>query len=97
VIGKDPWAYLDAVLGLISGGSWDVLFPTHEQAFLFARERARILPGIGLGGADFRSFLQVQGKAALVRTLNAYRYRSALRVWCEPRNSYCANAGFRST
>jgi len=68
-IGKDPWAYLDFVLGILSQGSWDVLFPTHEQAFLFSRERARIPPGIGLAVADFRSFLQVQGKAALVRTL----------------------------
>lgn len=68
-IGKDPWAYLDVVLGLLSHGGWDVLFPTHEQAFLFSRERARIPPGIGLAVADFRSFLQVQGKAALVRTL----------------------------
>ena len=68
-IGKDPWAYLDVVLRLLSDGRWEVLFPTHEQAFLFSRERARIPPGIGLAVADFRSFLQVQGKAALVRTL----------------------------
>jgi hypothetical protein len=68
-IGKDPWAYLDVVLGILWDGRWDVLFPTHEQAFLFSRERARIPPGIGLAVADFRFFLQVQGKAALVRTL----------------------------
>jgi hypothetical protein len=68
-IGKDPWAYLDSMLGILSQGIWDVLFPTHEQAFLFSRERARIPPGIGLAVADFRSFLQVQGKVALVRTL----------------------------
>jgi hypothetical protein len=69
-IGKDPWAYLDFVLGLLSNGRWDVLFPAHEQAFLFSRERARIPPGIGLAVADFRSFLQVQGKVALVKTLD---------------------------
>jgi hypothetical protein len=68
-IGKDPWKYLDVVLGLLSSGQWDVLFPTHEQAFLFSRERARIPPEIGLAVADFQSFLQIQGKAALVRTL----------------------------
>jgi hypothetical protein len=68
-IGKDPWIYLDVVLDLLSSGHWDVLFPTHEQAFLFSRERARIPPGIGLAVADFPSFLQIQGKAALVRTL----------------------------
>lgn len=67
---KDPWAYLDFVLAIAAEGRWDVLFPTHEQAFLFSRERARIPPGIALAVADFRSFLQVQGKAALVKTLS---------------------------
>jgi hypothetical protein len=69
-VGKDPWAYLDVVLGLLSEGGWDVLFPTHEQAFLFSRERARFPPRIGLAVADFRSFLQVHGKVSLVRTLD---------------------------
>jgi sorbitol-specific phosphotransferase system component IIC len=68
-VGKDPWAYLDFVLGLLCNNTWDVLFPTHEQAFLFSRERARIPSGIGVAVADFRSFLQIQGKAALVKTL----------------------------
>jgi hypothetical protein len=67
--GNDPWTYLDFVLALLSDGYWDVLFPAHEQAFLFSRERARIPPGVGLAVADFRSFLQIQGKAALVKTL----------------------------
>ncbi len=39
-VGKDPWAYLDFVLGVVSGAQWDVLFPTHEQAFLFSRVSA---------------------------------------------------------
>lgn len=68
-IGKDPCKYLDVVLGLLSTGQWDVLFPAHEQAFLFSRERAHIPGEIGLAVADFQSFLQIQGKAALVRTL----------------------------
>lgn len=68
-VGKDPWAYLGAVLGILQSGCWDVLFPTHEQAFLFAREAERIPSGVGIALADFQSFLQVQGKAALVRTL----------------------------
>ncbi len=68
-VGKDPWAYLDFVVGVLGGGEWDVLFPAHEQAFLFARERSRIPATIGLAVADFGSFLQVQGKAALARTL----------------------------
>jgi hypothetical protein len=68
--GRDPWAYLDFVVAIAAEGEWDVLFPTHEQAFLFSRERARIPRAITLAVADFRSFLQVQGKAALVKTLS---------------------------
>jgi len=68
-VGKDPWGYMDFVLGVLSRGGWDVLFPAHEQAFLFSRERARIPNHIGLAVADFQSFRQIQGKAALVRTL----------------------------
>ena len=71
-LGKDPWAYLDAVLELLADGGWDVLFPAHEQAFLFSRERARITPEIGLALADFQSFLRVQGEVALVRTLERF-------------------------
>ncbi len=68
--GNDPCAYLDFVATISGRGEWDVLFPTHEQAFLFSRERARIPPAISLAVADFRSFLQIQGKAALVKTLS---------------------------
>lgn len=66
--GEDPRAYLEFIIAIAAG--WDVLFPTHEQAFLFSRERARILPGIALAVADFRSFLQLQGKVSLVKTLS---------------------------
>ncbi len=68
-VGDDPRAYLDFVIALAGGGEWDVLFPTHEQAFLFSRERAHIPPAIALAVADFESFIQIQGKAALVNTL----------------------------
>ena len=69
-MGEDPWAYLNFVVRLVAEDQWDVLFPTHEQAFLFSRERARIPQSIALAVADFGSFLQVQGKAALVKTLS---------------------------
>jgi hypothetical protein len=58
------------VVSLVAKGQWDVLLPTHEQAFLFSRERARIPGAVALAVADFGSFLQVQGKAALVNTLS---------------------------
>jgi len=67
--GEDPWTYMDFVIQIAAGGGWDVLFPAHEQALLFSREKARIPPGIALAVADFRSFLEVQGKVSLVKTL----------------------------
>jgi len=69
-VGLDPWAYLDFVIERLIKDRWDVLFPTHEQAFLFARERSRIPAGVALALAEFKSFLHVQGKAALVKTLS---------------------------
>lgn len=68
-VGDDPRAYLDFVIAIAGRGEWDVLFPTHEQAFLFSRERAHIPSAIALAVADFESFNQIQGKAALVNTL----------------------------
>jgi len=68
-IGQDPWEYLDFICRLLARKKYDVLFPTHEQAFLFSRMRDRIPPSVGLALADFDSFLAVQGKAAFVRTL----------------------------
>jgi predicted ATP-grasp superfamily ATP-dependent carboligase len=67
--GVDPWAYFEFVVDVLSQGSWDVLLPTHEQAFLFSRERASIPSRVGVALSDFQSFLQLQGKSALVKTL----------------------------
>jgi predicted ATP-grasp superfamily ATP-dependent carboligase len=68
-IGRDPWKYLHFICRLLASKKYDVLFPTHEQAFLFSRMRDQIPPGVGLAVADFASFLAVQGKVALTRTL----------------------------
>ena len=67
--GKDPSAYFECVLSILDRGAYEVLFPAHEQAFLFSRWRHRIPPGVALAIADFQSFLQIQGKAALGKTL----------------------------
>jgi predicted ATP-grasp superfamily ATP-dependent carboligase len=69
-LGDKPWEYLDFIVEIAREGRWDVLFPTHEQAFLFSRERKRFPPAIALALADFQSFLQIQGKAAQVKTFS---------------------------
>jgi len=68
-VGKAPWAYLDFVCALLRREHHDVLFPSHEQAFLFSGMREQIPPGAALAVAEFDSFLRIQGKAALARTL----------------------------
>jgi predicted ATP-grasp superfamily ATP-dependent carboligase len=70
VSAQDPWGYFDFILRLLRRNDYDVLFPAHEQAFLFSRRREQIPGHVGLAVADFHSFLQIQGKAAFVRTLS---------------------------
>ena len=70
VCAQDPWAYFDFILRLLRRNDYDVLFPAHDQAFLFSRRREQIPGHIGLAVADFHSFLQIQGRAAFVRTLS---------------------------
>ncbi len=69
VAGREPEKYFDFVAGVLRRDHWDVLLPTHEQAFLFSRERSRIPPTTAIALAEFLSFVQVQGKSALTRTL----------------------------
>jgi hypothetical protein len=68
-VGRNPWEYLDFVCSLLRRGQHDVLFPAHEQAFLFSRMRRQIPPKVALAVPEFKSFLRIQSKGALVRTL----------------------------
>lgn len=67
--GRNPWEYLDFIRGLLRRERIDVLFPAHEQAFLFSRFRAEIPPSAALAVSEFASFLRIQGKSAMVKTL----------------------------
>jgi hypothetical protein len=42
--GTDPAGYLQAVSAVLTGGGFDALLPTHEQAWLFAVGRDRLPP-----------------------------------------------------
>ena len=44
----DPAGFLGFVEGLLSTGHHDVLLPTHEQGFLFARVQERLTKHVGL-------------------------------------------------
>ncbi len=71
-MGADPAGYLDAVVAQLARESYDVLLPTHEQAYLFAAMRGRIPDRVGLAVADKSAFARVQSKvefADLLREL----------------------------
>lgn len=62
-----PKAYLDNILRLLQQHGYDVLLPTHEQAFLFAAAQNEVRRHTHMAIAPFESFLQVQGKTASAR------------------------------
>ena len=63
-IGKDPIGYLDAVVAQIAREPYDVLLPTHEQAYLFASMRARIPGEVGLAVAEASAFAGCRARSS---------------------------------
>ena len=68
-VGRDPLGYLNAVNAQLRKRTYDVLLPTHEQAYLFARLRDRLVPDIGLAVADPGAFAALQSKVACAQLL----------------------------
>lgn len=66
----DPAGYLAFVERLIETGRFDVLLPTHEQGFLFARVRRRLDGCIGLALPGFDSYRTAHSKAGFSRLLD---------------------------
>ncbi len=66
----DPAGYLAFVERLLSTGNFDVLLPTHEQGFLFARVRHRLQGCVGLALPDFDSYRTAHSKAGFSRLLD---------------------------
>src|ERR1700712_4959448 len=65
----DPAGYLAFVERLIATGHFDVLLPTHEQGFLFARVRQRLEGRIGLALPNFANYRTAHSKAGFSRLL----------------------------
>jgi biotin carboxylase len=57
----------------LASHKFDVLLPTHEQGFLFARVQKRLTPGIGLALPSFESYRTAHSKAGFSRLLSALR------------------------
>lgn len=67
---SDPAGYLRFVERLLAVRHFDVLLPTHEQGFLFARSEARLKARTGLALPDFESYRAVHSKAGFSRLLD---------------------------
>lgn len=67
---SDPAGYLGFVERLIETGRFDVLLPTHEQGFLFARVMPRLEGRVGLALPGFESYRTAHSKAGFSRLLD---------------------------
>jgi predicted ATP-grasp superfamily ATP-dependent carboligase len=66
----DPAGFLRFVEKLLATGHFDVLLPTHEQGFLFARVQQQLEARIGLALPDFASYRTAHSKAGFSRLLD---------------------------
>lgn len=67
---NDPAGFLAFVERLLSSGQFDVLLPTHEQGFLFARMRQRLEGRAGFALPSFESYRMAHSKAGFSRLLD---------------------------
>ncbi len=68
----DPAGFLGFVERLLATEKYDVLLPTHEQGFLFARVQQRLLGRVGLALPAFESYRAAHGKAGFSRLLDQF-------------------------
>src|SRR6201996_9576816 len=67
----DPKGYLAFIEALLASGEFDVLLPTHEQGFLFARVQERLGSTVALALPSFGSYRAAHSKAGFSRLLSA--------------------------
>lgn len=61
---SDPATYYRFLRELLATGRYDVLYPAHEQVYLFARQRAALSTLAGVPVPSFDAIQRVQGKVA---------------------------------
>src|SRR6266545_5091427 len=66
----DPAGYLAFIEQRLADGKFDVLLPTHEQGFLFARAKRRIEGRAGLALPGFANYRTAHSKAGFNRLLD---------------------------
>ena len=68
--GDDPIGYLETVNRLLADEDFDVLLPTHEQAWLFSAAESRLSKDANIAIAPPESFSRVQSKIEFARLLD---------------------------
>jgi ATP-grasp domain len=69
-VGRDPFGWLDAALGIARRQGADVLLPVHEQVAVMALRQDRIsAAGLATAVPSFEALAQVQDKVSAYRTL----------------------------
>jgi len=66
----DPVGYVEFLLDLLDHGSYDVLFPVHDQVYLLSRFRETLGRRVGVALPEFRSVERVQSKVQFARLLD---------------------------
>src|SRR5215469_14900919 len=66
----DPAGYLAFVVTLLEQGRFDILLPTHEQGYLFARSAKRLEGRAGFALPAFENYRIAHGKASFSRLLD---------------------------
>lgn len=67
---KDPAAYIACIVELLKRNQYDVLFPTHEQVYVFSRFRDVLGKRVGLAVPPFESLRRLQSKAEFTRLMS---------------------------
>jgi len=68
--GLDPAGYIEAINNLLSQRIFDVLLPTHEQAWLFAAARGLLAARAPVAVASAEAFARVESKIEFARLLD---------------------------
>src|SRR6516162_9314793 len=66
----DPMGYFRFLEARLRAERYDVLLPTHDQAFLLARCASQFRGQVGLAVPEFTAMMRVQSKAALLNLLD---------------------------
>lgn len=72
-ISRDPIGYAKKIASLVQSGDYDVLFPTHEQVYLFSKFRDFFQRHVGLAVPSFDVLRRIQSKSEFVVLMDELR------------------------